>query len=138
MDSLFIVGIAFDATFTNPNDINPSCFIASTHNNTHETIRWHHKLAHLNILLMKGIQTKALPFMPIIPNFMHLPLYEGCIMGKHHKILFHPFHMKPHQISSLILCILIFVNSCKFSFSRVPNILFPSLMTIFDTLMFII
>jgi hypothetical protein len=90
MDSLFTVGIAFDDAFTNPNDINPSCFITGTHNNTHETIRWHHRLAHLNILFVKGIQTKTLPFMPIIPYFMHLPFYEGYIMGKHHKDSFSP------------------------------------------------
>jgi hypothetical protein len=82
MDSLYVVGIAFDATFANPNDINPYCLIIGTHNNTHEIIRWHHRLAHLNILFMKEIQTKALPFMSIIPKFTHLPLNEGCIMGR--------------------------------------------------------
>jgi hypothetical protein len=76
--------------------------------------------------------------MPIIPDFMHLPLYEGYIMGKHHKDSFSPISHETHQMSSLILCILIFVNSCKFSFLGVPNILFPSLMTILDTPMFII
>jgi hypothetical protein len=69
MDSLYAVSITFDATFANPSDINPSCFIIGTHNNTHETIRWHHRLAHFNIFFMKEIHIKTFPFMPIIPDF---------------------------------------------------------------------
>jgi hypothetical protein len=93
MDSLYIVSIAFDATFANPSDINPSCFIIGTHNNTHETIWWYHRLAHLNIFFMKEIQTKTLSFMPIILDFTHLPFIESYIMGKHHKDFFSPISL---------------------------------------------
>jgi hypothetical protein len=53
------------------------CFIVGINKNTHETIQWHHRLAHLNIFSMKEIQNKKFAIMPIILDFMEVPFFEG-------------------------------------------------------------
>jgi hypothetical protein len=56
---------------------------------THETIQWHHRLAHLNIYSMTEIQNKKGAIMPILSDFTQLSLCEGCIMAKIARIFTH-------------------------------------------------
>ncbi len=77
VDSLYLLGIGFDASPPNINENNYFCFIVGINKNTHETIQLHHRLAHFNIFSMKEIQNKKLAIMPIILDFMELPFCEG-------------------------------------------------------------
>jgi hypothetical protein len=65
VDSLYLVGIGLDATLPGTSENNYSCFIVGINKNTHETIQWHHMLAHLNIFCTKEIQNKKLAIIPI-------------------------------------------------------------------------
>jgi hypothetical protein len=70
--------------------------------NTHGTIQWHHRLAHLNIFSMKDFFLKIV-IMPIL-NFTQLPFCEGYNMGKHHKDFFSPISNETpsHAIFNLV------------------------------------
>jgi len=54
VDFLYLLCIGFDATPLDTSENNYSCFIVGINKITHETIQWHHRLAHLNIFFYEG------------------------------------------------------------------------------------
>lgn len=126
------VAIALDTS-----EISLAYFIVGIDKNTYETMQWHYWLAHLNIVSMKKIQKNSI--MPTILNFINFPHFESCIMDKYHKDIFSP---NSNEIACHVTILnLVHFNICKliqFFFLGVKNILFPSLMTIWDMPMYII
>jgi hypothetical protein len=77
-DNLFFLGIGIEQS-------NPSYMATTLPQSDLDTMKWHHRLSHLNIKYLNIMQTKKIVIgLPIFKST--LLMCEGCISGKHHKL----------------------------------------------------